>query len=350
MNTFLQFQRGLRELPLATSWMLNDIAEMKGRQQLYTNQSPQKLKVLREHAVIESTVSSNRIEGVLIEDKRIGTVVFGANNLKDRNEEEIRGYRQALDLIHARSGQMTLDESLILELHRLSRGEIWDAGKLKEKDGDIIETYPDGRQRLRFKTVSVAETPAQLAQLIALYHELTKNKLIPPLIALAAFNLDFLCIHPFRDGNGRVSRLLLLLELYQHGFEAGRYVSIEKAIEDTKSQYYETLELSSENWHEQKHDPWPYINYLLFVVKNVYKEFESRVESLQSPKGAKTELIHSVVNAMPGSFSLRELEVKCPGVSRDMIRTILKRGKQDGSLLCEGRGPGSLWQKRGNTP
>ncbi len=348
MNTFIQFQRGLRELPLATSWMLNDIAEMKGRQQLFTQQSPQKLKVLREHAIIESTVSSNRIEGIQIDDKRIGTVIFGCNNLKDRNEEEIRGYRQALDLIHACSCKMPLSETLILELHRLSRGDIWDSGKLKNKDGDIIETYADGRQRLRFRTVSAADTPASLAKLLSLYHEFTSEQRIPPLIALAAFNLDFLCIHPFRDGNGRVSRLLLLLELYHHGFEAGRYISLEKSIEDTKSQYYETLELSSRNWHEQKHDPWHYINYLLFVIKNVYKEFEARVEGMRSPKGAKTELILSVINAMPDAFALREIESKCPGVSRDMIRAVLKQGRQDGSLVCEGRGPGSLWRKKGN--
>ncbi|MEI8244739.1 MAG: Fic family protein [Lentisphaerota bacterium] len=349
MNTFIQFQRGLRELPLATSWMLNDIAEMKGRQQLFTQQSPQKLKVLREHAVIESTVSSNRIEGVQIDDKRIGTVIFGCNNLKDRNEEEIRGYRQALDLIHAGACGMTLNEALILELHRLSRGEIWDSGKLKNKDGDIIETYADGRQRLRFRTVSAADTPASLAKLLSLYHDLNSEQRIPPLIALAAFNLDFLCIHPFRDGNGRVSRLLLLLELYHHGFEAGRYISLEKAIEDTKAQYYETLELSSQNWHEQKHNPWYYINYLLFVIKSVYKEFESRVEGIRSPKGSKTELIVSVINPIQGTFSLREIESKCPGVSRDMIRAVLKQSRQDGLLICEGRGPGALWRKKGNT-
>ncbi|MFA7230883.1 MAG: Fic family protein [Victivallaceae bacterium] len=348
MNTFIQFQRELRELPLATAWMLNDIAEMKGRQQLFAQQSPQKLKVIREHAMIESAVSSNRIEGVQIDDKRVGTVIFGHNNLKDRNEEEIRGYRQALDLIHADACKMTLDEALILELHQLSRGEIWDAGKLKDKDGDIIETYADGRQRLRFRTVSAADTPDCLAKLLLFYHELNRDQRVPPLIALAAFNLDFLCIHPFRDGNGRVSRLLLLLELYHHGFEAGRYISVEKAIEDTKEQYYETLELSSRNWHEQTHNPWYYINYLLFVIKNVYKEFESRFEGMHSPKGAKTELILSIINATRGTFSLREIESKCPGVSHDMIRAVLKQGRQAGSLICEGRGPGALWRK-GNT-
>ena len=349
MNTFLAFKRNLKELPMATSWMLNDIAEMKGRQQLFTQQSPQKLKVLRENAIIESAVSSNRIEGVMIDNKRIGTVVFGHNDLKDRNEEEIRGYRQALDMIHAQSAELTLDEDLILELHHLSRGDIWDAGKLKEKDGDIIETYPDGKQRVRFKTVPAADTPDFLSKLLNMYKDMTRDKIIPPLIALAAFNLDFLCIHPFRDGNGRVSRLLLLLELYQHGFEVGRFISIEKAIENTKSQYYETLELSSRNWHEGKHDPWPYINYLLFIIKDVYKNFEERVESIKSPRGAKTELVLSTINSISGTFSLSELESKCPGVSRDTIRAVLKQQRAQGNFVCQGRGAGARWKKnKGN--
>jgi len=178
---------------------------------------------------------------------------------------------------------------------------------------------------------------------------MTRDKIIPPLIALAAFNLDFLCIYPFRDGNGRVSRLLLLLELYQHGFEVGRFISIEKAIENTKSQYYETLELSSRNWHEGKHDPWPYINYMLFIIKDVYKNFEERVGSLKSPKGAKTELVLSTIKSIPGSFSLRELEAKCVGVSRDTIRAVLKQQRAQGNFVCQGRGAGARWKKnKGN--
>lgn len=345
MNTFLVFEKGLKALPMATSWLLNDIAEMKGRQQLFIQQSPQKLKVLRENAIIASAVSSNRIEGVVIDEKRIGTVVFGHNDLKDRNEEEIRGYRQALDMIHAQSVELTLNEDLILKLHKLSRGDIWDAGKLKEKAGDIIETYPNGKQRVRFKTVSATDTPDFLSRLLALYKYMTRDKTIPALIAIAAFNLDFLCVHPFRDGNGRVSRLLLLLQLYQDGFEVGRFVSIERAIENTKSQYYETLELSSHNWHEGKHDPWPYINYLLFIIKDVYKNFESRVKSIKSPKGAKTQLVLNTINSIAGTFSLSELEAKCHGVSRDTIRAVLKKQRGQGNLVCKGRGAGARWEK-----
>ncbi|MBU0676490.1 MAG: Fic family protein [Verrucomicrobia bacterium] len=319
---------------------------MKGRQELFSKQSPQKLKMLREHAIIESAISSNRMEGVEIESKRIKTVVFGESHLQDRNEEEIRGYQKARAWIHESAPDIYLSADTVLELHRLSRGEVWDAGKLKEKDGDIIERYPDGTSRVRFRTVSARETPAALDQLVGLWRETLNEGTAPSLILLAAFNLDFLCIHPFRDGNGRVSRLLLLLQLYQLGFEVGRYISLERVIENSKDRYYETLELSSHGWHEGKHDLWPYVNYLLFVLKTAYVEFEKRVGQLASPKGAKTEIVLSAIDAQNGTFTLVDLETTCPGVSRDMIRKILKDLQAEGRVQCLGRGPGATWEKR----
>ncbi len=143
---------------------------------------------------------------------------------------------------------------------KLSRGTIWDAGQFKDVDGEIIERYPDGRSRVRFKPVSAALTPEWTAKLIADWHRCWRDRQVPGLIALAAFNLDFLCIHPFRDGNGRVSRLLWLLQAYHLGYEVGRYISLERLIAQNKERYYETLELSSQRWHEGRHDPWPFIN------------------------------------------------------------------------------------------
>ena len=163
------------------------------------------------------------------------------------------------------------------------------------------------------------------------------------MIALAAFNLDFLCIHPFRDGNGRVSRLLLLLMLYQLGYEAGRYISIEKMIESTKDRYYETLEQSSANWHEGTHDAWPYINYLLFVLKTVYKEFESRFENTSAPRGEKSEMVINAINAFTDSFTVRQIEQQCPGVSRELIRKIMKQHAS--CLQCSGRGLAAVWKR-----
>lgn len=259
MMTLRQFLKKPETIPAITSWYLADLGEARGKQELFIRQSPQKLKVLREHALIESAVSSNRIEGVEVEQSRIRTVVFGKALLKDRDEEEIRGYRDALKLVHEQGKNIPISEETILTLHRTIRGDIWDAGEYKQKNGDIIEKYPDGRERVRFKTVEASRTPEAIGQLIKMWNDCLYEKWVHPLIALAAFNLDFLCIHPFRDGNGRVSRLLLLLQCYHLGYEVGRYISLERLIEQNKERYYETLERSSQGWHQGKQDSWPYI-------------------------------------------------------------------------------------------
>lgn len=212
MMTLKQFSAKPETIPATTSWYLADLSEARGRQELFTKQAPQRLKVLREHALIESAVSSNRIEGVTVDQARVKTVILGRAHLRDRDEEEVRGYRDALKLIHEQGPKLPVSEKTVRELHRLTRGEIWDAGKYKEKDGDIIEKYPDGSSRIRFKTISAAKTPQAMAELIDLWGQSLHNRPVHPLIAMAAFNLDFLCIHPFRDGNGRVSRLVLLLQ------------------------------------------------------------------------------------------------------------------------------------------
>lgn len=162
---------------------------------------------------------------------------------------------------------------------------------------------------------------------------------------MPAGNLDFLCIHPFRDGNGRVSRLLWLLQSYQLGFEVGRYISLERLVEQNKDRYYETLEQSSQGRHEGRHDPWPYINYLLFIVKTAYREFVERVGETSEPRGAKTRLVLEAIGKVTGPFSLADLERACPGVSRDMIRRVLNTQKGQ-TVDCIGRGPGALWQRR----
>ncbi|MDI6792857.1 MAG: Fic family protein [bacterium] len=349
MMTFRQFASKLETIPVATSWYLADLGEARGKQELFTKQSPQKLKTLREHAMVESAVSSNRIEGVVVDQTRIRTIVFGKSLLHDRNEEEVRGYRDALKLIHEQGNRLLVSEEIIQELHRLSRGEIWDAGKYKDKDGDIIERYPDGRERVRFKTVKASRTATTICELIELWDRCLLERWVHPLIALAAFNFDFLCIHPFRDGNGRVSRLLLLLQCYYLGYEVGRYISLERLIEQNKERYYETLEQSSQDWHEGRHNPWPYVNYLLFTLKTAYREFEERVGQMKSPRGAKTDLIEAAVKTASDEFTLADLDSACPGVSRDMIRKVLRNLQKANKVECLGRGPGAPWRRKGNT-
>ena len=343
MMTLRKFALGIESIPIATSWLLADLGEARGKQELFTKQSPQKLRALREHALIESAVSSNRIEGVVIEQSRIGTVIFGKSKLRDREEEEVRGYQDALKAIHEWPYGLRITERNIQTFHRKIMAHAADAGQYKEKDSDIIENHPDGRVRVRFKTVAAANTPEFMRGMIELWNYCLHQQKVPPLIVMAAMNLDFLCIHPFRDGNGRVSRLLLLLQCYALGYEAGRYISLERLIEENKERYYETLEQSSNGWHEGRHDLWPYINYLLFILKTAYREFEERVGQIASPKGAKTELVISAIAQRISPFNVADIQHKCPGVSVDMIRTVLKKLRPQ--VECIGRGRNAKWQK-----
>jgi len=335
MMTLRQFSAEPSTIPTITSWYLADLSKAQGKQELFTHQSPQKLKILREHALIESAVSSNRIEGINVDQSRINTLILGKPLLNDRNEEEVRGYRDALQFIHEKAGEISVSEKTILEFHKLSRGQIWDAGKYKEKNIDIIQKYPDGRQRVRFETVPADQTPQATSEMIELWSRGLRERWAHPFILLATLNLDFLCIHPFRDGNGRVSRLLLLLTCYHSGLEVGRYMQ------------------SSQGWHEGKHDPWPYINYILSILKNAYREFEDRVDQLKSPRGAKTEQVEAAVKTFTGRFTLHELEQACMGVSRDMVRKVLRNlqkiYKRTDSWNAWAVVPGRFGEKRGNT-
>ncbi|WP_133510075.1 Fic family protein [Candidatus Thiosymbion oneisti] len=336
----------------SAAWYLADLGEFRGMQTLYTRQSPQRLEVLRAHALIESAISSNRIEGVSVAPERLRELWTVTKPLfRDRDEEEVRGYRDTLTWIHEEAERIPLDEVTIKRLHTMARGEIWDAGHYKEKDADILERYPDGRERVRFRTVPAAETPERMVLLLADWQRCLDEAWVHPLITLAAFNLDFLCIHPFRDGNGRVSRLLWLLQSYRLGYDVGRFVSLERLVEQNKERYYETLERSSKGWHEGENDPWPYINFVLSIMKAAYREFAERVGKIREPRGAKREQvlrgIEQLAARAAGSFTLKELEHTCPGVSRDMVRRVLREQQSAGVVECRGRGPGASWRKRG---
>ncbi len=348
MSTLRLFQNRTRQVHPTAAWYLSDLGEFRGKQELYTRQSPQRLKALREHAIIESAVSSNRIEGVSVDPARVRDILVAPKPLfRDRDEEEVRGYRDALAWIHNEAAGIPIDEDAIKRLHALTRGQISDAGQYKDKDGDIIERYPDGQERVRFITVRAAATPSRMGDLVRDWRHCLEEGWVHPLIALAAFNLDFLCIHPFRDGNGRVSRLLWLLQSYQLGYEVGRYISLERLVEQNKARYYETLEQSSNGWHESKHDPWPYINYELFILKTAYREFAERVGEVKAPRGAKTDQVLATIGKFVSDFTIAQLEHHCPGVSRDMIRRVLREQQAQGAVECKGRGPAAKWRKKG---
>ncbi|MBI2924235.1 MAG: Fic family protein [Verrucomicrobia bacterium] len=347
MMTFRNRRLRDHTLPMSTAWLLNDIAEAKGKQELFTRQSPQVLKALREAAIIQSSESSNRIEGVTVAPDRLRPLVLGNTRPRDRSEQEVQGYRTALNEIHTRHEELPITADTLKRLHALCQSASGDAGQFKRVDNEVIELIPGGAPVIRFRCVKAKETPAAVEELCLLYRHALDQDNIPPLLAIAGLVLDFLCIHPFRDGNGRVSRLLTLLALYQHGYEVGRYISLERLIEQSKEDYYECLNRSSQRWHEGRHELTPWMNFLLAIVRRGYSEFEQRAGQVKAPRGAKTDLVHAAIEAQTGPFRVSDIQHVCPGVSLDMIRRVLKdlRGTK---VKCLGRGQNAQWRKLGN--
>jgi len=336
-------------LPTGSVWLMTDIAEAKGRQRLYTKPAPQLLKALREMALIQSVESSNRIEGVTVAPERLVPLVVGKAKPRDRSEEEIRGYRRALSLIHTDAQKLEVTPDFLRRLHQITHEGAADAGQWKQKENEILEFRENAPPTIRFRPVLVADTPAAIEELCLSYRATLNQQEVQALVTVAALVSDFLCIHPFRDGNGRISRLLTLLGLYQHGYEVGLFISLERLVEESRDDYYEALHKSSEGWPEGKHDLIPWLNYFLGVLRRGYVEFEQRAGEVKSPRGAKTVLVETAVDAFPGEFTLGELERACPGVRRDMVRRVLRQLQKKGRVTCLGRGPSAHCRRKGNT-
>jgi Fic family protein len=255
----------MRSLAFSSSQLstLKLIGEHRGRQALYSRQSPEALKTLLQAAIVESSESSSRMEGVTAPRSRIQALVRGGAAPRNRSEQEITGYRDALALIHENAPSMRLSCNLLLQLHGLLYRYLpGEGGRWKMTDNTIVERAPDGTiRRVRFRPVSAVQTPLAMEGFVSGYAEATDRTDAEPLIIVPLTVLDFLCIHPFTDGNGRISRLLTLLLLYQSGYEVGRYISLERIFEETKETYYETLEASSQGWHEGRHGVFPWMNY-----------------------------------------------------------------------------------------
>ena len=347
MHSFRDSFLHRQPLPLSSVWLMTDIAEAKGRQHLYLKQSPQVMASLREAALVQSVESSNRIEGVTVAPARLEPLVLGNARPRDRSEEEIQGYRRVLSLIHTGQNELAITPALLQRFHEVMQKGAGDAGQWKRVNNDIVEIRAGAPPLVRFRPIAAEETESAVEELCLSYRHSLDQERVPPLLATAALIFDFLCIHPFRDGNGRISRLLTLLALYQHGFEVGRYISLERLIEESRADYYDVLHRSSEGWHEGRHDLLPWVNYVLAILRRAYIELEERVGQVKSARGAKTALIEAAVSAFPGPFSLADLERACPGVSRDMARLVLRQLQKDGKVQCLGKGPGALWRRQG---
>ena len=325
------------------------LGEHSGRQSLYQAQSPQLLETLKRIAMVQSVESSNRIEGITVDRDRLEAILAQKTKPHDRSEQEVAGYRNVLSEIHANARRLTLSPELILRFHRemyALTGE--KGGHWKEKDNAILEVRPDGRQIVRFKPVTALAAPAFMKKLCQLYHEAMEERKAEPLLITAAFIFDFECIHPFWDGNGRMGRLLTLLLLYQAGYEVGRFISLERIIEDSKETYYEALLKSSQYWHEAKHDLCPWSNYFLGTLVAAYKEFEERVGRVTSARGAKRDMIRQTIERLPTRFRFRELHRACPGVSYPTLKRALFDLKRERKVRCLGKGRDAEWERIGS--
>ena len=321
------------------------LGEYHGKEALYQNQAPQILTSLKQSAVIQSAESSNRIEGVVIPDnKRLKEIVERKTLPSTRSEQEIAGYRDVLDTIHTSHNDIPFTPNIVLQFHRdLFHLTTEDGGCWKQVDNKITEKLPDGSKFIRVQPVPAWQTKEAMTELHQEYQDVSCD----PLISIPAYILDFLCIHPFKDGNGRMARLLSLLLLYQSGFELGRYISLERVVEDSKDGYYDALYRSSQGWHEGKHDLTPWLEYFLGVMlMGAYKEFEKRVGLIEATKGAKVAMVLSSIDKLPVRFTIGDVAAQCPTVGIDHIRKIIRAERDAGRLQSEGRGPRATWVKR----
>jgi len=326
---------------------LKALGEFRGKQQLFSRQSPEVLESLRRIAIVESGESSNRLEGITAPRKRIVALMQGDATPRDRSEQEIAGYRDVLNHIHGNHARIDFSPSTVLQSHAAMMKYVSsEGGRWKTNDNVIIERYPDGTRCVRFRPTPAAETSGAMTQLVERYHHAIYRDAREPLVVVPLTILDFLCIHPFDDGNGRCSRLLTVLLLYHHGYDVGRYISLERVFEQTKESYYDTLQRCSQGWHEAAHKALPWMSYFWGVLLAAYKEYENRVGIMRTGKGAKAERVRDAVERKLGAFQAADIEVECPGVSHEWVRRILRELRDEGVIEFRGHGPGARWVKK----
>ncbi len=320
--------------------LLTQIHEYKGKQSLYIEAKPDTLTQLVEIAKIQSTEASNKIEGIYTSDERLKALVKDKTTPKTRNEREIAGYRDVLNTIHESHDFIAVRPNMILQLHRdLYKFEGYDVGgKYKATDNIIEEEDEQGNKNVRFKPIPAWETPEAVKSLCDEFDKALGSGTIDPLLLIPMFILDFLCIHPFLDGNGRMSRLLTLLILYKAGYIVGKYISIEYLIEKTKTSYYESLKESSLNWHEEKNDYIPFVQYTLGVVIAAYREFADRVETLVTRGLSKPERVAELIKNTYGEISKSQIMAKNPDISRITVERTLAELLSSESIIKIGGG------------
>lgn len=326
------------------------IHEYKGKQELYLRQRPVELNRLIEIAKIQSTESSNRIEGIVTTDARLRQLVENKTTPRNRNEEEILGYRNALNIVHENYEAIPVQSNYILQLHgeMLKHTAFSYAGKYKTTPNEIDMVLENGEKVVLCKPLEPYETPDAVECLCAEYNNAILEGIVDPLIIIPTFILDFLCIHPFNDGNGRMSRLLTLLLLYRCGYKVGQYISIEKAIADTKETYYEVLQQADQNWYEGENDPKPFIRYMLGIILSCYREFESRI-TIAAKTGRKStayDIVKTYTENTLGKFSKQDALIACPSLGSSSVESALKRLVEEGTIIRTGAGRKTMYMRK----
>ena len=310
-----------------------------GKQELYLKQRPEELERLVEIAKVQSTEASNAIEGIVTTSTRIRQLVEEKTTPRNRDEQEIAGYRDVLNLIHENFDVIPINPNYILQLHKILYSHMNNpiAGRTKNVQNYISATYPDGHSEVLFTPLAPYETPTALKQICEEYNRVIGNLELEPLIAIPVFIHDFLCIHPFNDGNGRMSRLLTTLMLYQNGFYVGKYISLEAKIAKNKDLYYEALSQAQTGWHEGAEDVVPFIKYLLGTILAAYRDFEERF-ALVETKLPAIEVVRKATQSKIGRFTKQDIRELCPSLSLSSIEGSLRKLIDDGELAREGNG------------
>mgnify|MGYP001514283264 FL=1 len=325
--------------------MVASIHEHKGKQELFLEANIDELKTLLEVALIQSTGASNRIEGIYTSDKRLEELVSQKAEPRNRSEQEIAGYREVLATIHESYEYITPRPNIILQLHRdlYSYSQGATGGSYKNSDNVIAETDAEGHQKARFIPVPAFQTADAMDELCSRFLDAWEADRIDKLVLIPMFILDFLCIHPFNDGNGRMSRLLTLLLFYKAGYIVGKYVSMEMLIEKTKETYYEALQASSTGWHECENSYEPFVKYYLGIILKAYNEFESRVEHLKNRSLSKPERIKAVIDQKVGKITKKEIMELCPDISKVTVERTLTDLVKSGYIAKVGAGPATAY-------
>ena len=326
--------------------LVASIYKEQGKQELYLKRRPAELEKLVEIAKIQSTEASNAIEGIVTTNTRIRQLVEDKTTPRNRNEQEIAGYRDALSVIHESFDAIPITRNYIIQLHKIMYNHINNpmGGRLKNVQNYISATYPDGHTEILFTPLSPFETPAALDKICEEYNRVVGNAEVEPLIAICVFIHDFLCIHPFNDGNGRMSRLLTTLLLYQNEYYVGKYISLEAKIAKNKDIYYESLRKSQTGWHEGREDVLPFMKYILGTILATYRDFEDRYDIVKEKLPA-IEMVRKASMEKIGRFRKQDIRELCPSLSISAIEGALRKMVESGELKREGKGKNTCYYR-----